>query len=738
MADQTSPIQPIEAAINVATRLNENFDAASPAMLYGRDARTTTGLTWGYIGGRFGGALIASGTVTLTASSTNHVVAARADGVVTNLVASTNWDNVTGYIRLYKVTAGASSVTGYEDHRQAIGGTGGGGGTIVAADISDSTTVGRAVLTAADELAARTAIGAGTSNFSGAYADLSGKPTLGTASALNVSASGDAAAGEVVKGDDTRLTASLTNPMTDEGDLIVGGAAGAPTRLGISTNGYVLTLASGVPVWAAPSGGGVGSFTGGALTSALDEAKGADIARAATTNIGAATGNFVHLTGTTTVTGLGTVQAGTRRIVRFAGAGILTHNATSLILPGAANITTAANDCAIFVSEGSGNWRCVAYSKANGQAVAVAATSITGFTSALNTASPNNTTNVSSIIASGGTTNQDAVYGPKGAGALLAQIPDNTATRGNRRGGWAVDFQRVRGSANQVASADYSVIVAGSNNRVTADYSSIISGDSNTVTGPISGIFVGVACTVSGTYSVVCGGSYNTVSGDNSGVFAGGSNSAGANNAAVLAGNGNTASGPHSVVCGGYSNTASGQQSFIGAGISNTASGIGSFIAGGTDGTTRGHVGASAHASGQFGTQGDAQTETLVLRTSTNDATATALTADGGTYLPDRQVGLPDNSFYEFEVSISARQNTTGDGAAFKIIGAIKRGSGAGTVEIVGTPAITVLGATAGAAAWAVNAATDTSQGALAITVTGEASKSIKWVARVQTVEVVG
>lgn len=264
MADQTSPIQPIEAATNVATRLNENFDAASPAMLYGRDARTTTGLTWGYIGGRFGGALIASGSVTLTASSTSHIVAARADGVVTSLVATTNWDDLTDYIRLYKVTAGASAVTGYEDHRQAIGGAGG-GGAIVAADITDSTTVGRAVLTAVDEPAARTAIGAGTSNFSGAYADLTGKPTLGTAAALNVAASGDAAAGEVVRGDDTRLgTGGMTNPMTTAGDLIVGGASGAPTRLGISTNGYVLTLASGVPVWAAASGGGGawGSITG--------------------------------------------------------------------------------------------------------------------------------------------------------------------------------------------------------------------------------------------------------------------------------------------------------------------------------------------------------------------------------------------------------------------------------------------------------------------------------------------
>lgn len=112
------------------------------------------------------------------------------------------------------------------------------------------------------------------------------------------------------------------------------------------------------------------SFSGGSLTTALNEAKGADIASAATTDIGAATGNFVHVTGTTTITALGTVQAGTRRIVRFAGALTLTHHATSLILPTGANITTAANDVAVFVSEGSGNWRCVGYQRANGQALA--------------------------------------------------------------------------------------------------------------------------------------------------------------------------------------------------------------------------------------------------------------------------------------------------------------------------------------------------------------------------------
>ena len=102
---------------------------------------------------------------------------------------------------------------------------------------------------------------------------------------------------------------------------------------------------------------------------ALNEAQGSNIASATTTDIGAATGNYVVVTGTTTITGLGTVQAGTRRIVEFSGALTLTHNATSLILPGGANITTAAGDCATFVSEGSGNWRCVSYVAATGMPV---------------------------------------------------------------------------------------------------------------------------------------------------------------------------------------------------------------------------------------------------------------------------------------------------------------------------------------------------------------------------------
>lgn len=95
------------------------------------------------------------------------------------------------------------------------------------------------------------------------------------------------------------------------------------------------------------------------------------IASAATTPIGAAgTALYTTITGTTAITSFGTVGAGTLRIVEFSGALTLTHNATSLKLPGSANITTATGDVAFFVSLGSGNWKCLHFGKADGAAVA--------------------------------------------------------------------------------------------------------------------------------------------------------------------------------------------------------------------------------------------------------------------------------------------------------------------------------------------------------------------------------
>lgn len=88
------------------------------------------------------------------------------------------------------------------------------------------------------------------------------------------------------------------------------------------------------------------------------------VASATTTDIGAVRGSQIEITGTTTITGFGTSK-NRRRSVRFSGALTLTHNATSLILPGAANITTVAGDTAEFISDNSGNWRCIHYNRAS-------------------------------------------------------------------------------------------------------------------------------------------------------------------------------------------------------------------------------------------------------------------------------------------------------------------------------------------------------------------------------------
>lgn len=86
------------------------------------------------------------------------------------------------------------------------------------------------------------------------------------------------------------------------------------------------------------------------------------IASAATTDIGTISEKSISVTGVVTITGLGTVSAGINKELRFAAALTLTHSA-ALLLPGAVNITTAANEVGTFRSLGAGNWICTGYSR---------------------------------------------------------------------------------------------------------------------------------------------------------------------------------------------------------------------------------------------------------------------------------------------------------------------------------------------------------------------------------------
>lgn len=113
--------------------------------------------------------------------------------------------------------------------------------------------------------------------------------------------------------------------------------------------------------------GRVGDTTAKRSTVCGLEAHGADIASSSTINLTNSTGQLVDVTGTTTITAI-TLAEGQERTVRFTGALTLTHS-SNLVLPGAANITTAAGDFAIFRGYGSSIVRMVHYQKAAGAPV---------------------------------------------------------------------------------------------------------------------------------------------------------------------------------------------------------------------------------------------------------------------------------------------------------------------------------------------------------------------------------
>lgn len=89
----------------------------------------------------------------------------------------------------------------------------------------------------------------------------------------------------------------------------------------------------------------------------------ATVASATTTDILGANSEFVAISGTTTITSFGT-GATRKRFCRATGAFKITHNGTSLICPGGADITTESGDTFIVVADASSNVRIVAYQRA--------------------------------------------------------------------------------------------------------------------------------------------------------------------------------------------------------------------------------------------------------------------------------------------------------------------------------------------------------------------------------------
>jgi hypothetical protein len=268
----------------------------------------------------------------------------------------------------------------------------------------------------------------------------------------------------------------------------------------------------------------------------------------------------------------------------------------------------------------------------------------------------------------------------------------------------------------------HGVVVGGGNNQATGSYS-FIGGGGDAGTAANRNV-------ASGAWSSVVGGFKNTASGISSFVGGGGFDG-------TYIG-GNTASASYSSVVGGFTNQSSNSGAFIGGGQNNIANGIHSGFVSGAYGTARGITGyqvfpANNQSLGQ--TNGQSQGALIVLAKQTTDATATILTSDNSSASGTNQVILPNNSAYYFRGEVVAGVTGAGDTKGWYIEGVIKRGAGVGTTALVGTPTVSSLYADVGAATWAVTALADTTNGGLKITVTGQASTTIRWVAQIRTTE---
>lgn len=362
-------------------------------------------------------------------------------------------------------------------------------------------------------------------------------------------------------------------------------------------------------------------------------------------------------------------------IVRNSGSADLT------VTRGTSTVTILAADSVEFVTDGTANGLFRVGSAAGGGGV-------TGFVTGKNTATPNATVPVCYIAVDDAAANVDLALQTKGTGALILGVPDNAATvGGNKRGANAIDIQQERTAATQVASGANAVAIG---RRCTSSNSSSTA--------------IGFDCLGSGIYAVSMGGSTS------------------------VTGNYSVGIGYTISVTGDYSVS-------FGANCSTNAAtqvAIGRFAHAGAI------IGNHAYSNDRFSVDGDSQKTSLVLRRSTSNATATVLATNGSAGSAANQKTLVNNSLVTFRGRVSARQNTTGDSAAWEFSGAIKRGANAASTALLSAVTPVLIGADTGAAAWALTVTADATTGCLKIEATGEASKTIRWVCVLDCCEVVG
>jgi hypothetical protein len=220
---------------------------------------------------------------------------------------------------------------------------------------------------------------------------------------------------------------------------------------------------------------------------------------------------------------------------------------------------------------------------------------------------------------------------------------------------------------------------------------------------------------------------------------------------AFAAGLSNTASGSYSVAMAGQSVQSIGQNSLaigsgaISSGDTSVALGSGAFansqyaIAIGRFNSTRSIIGYTVVNNGGAPistSNGVTQASVLILGKETTDATTSVITCNGLATSSNNQLTLPNNSAYYVRGSCIATVTGGGNTKAWSFEAVIKRGANAAATSIVGAVIKNIVAADAGAAAWDITISADTTNGALAVSVTGAAATTIRWVCRLDSTEV--
>jgi hypothetical protein len=212
----------------------------------------------------------------------------------------------------------------------------------------------------------------------------------------------------------------------------------------------------------------------------------------------------------------------------------------------------------------------------------------------------------------------------------------------------------------------------------------------------------------------------------------------------IRSNNTQVASGDYAVISGGSFNQASGLHSVIIGGNNNVNDAEYSVILGGVNGNTRGIDGAviMPHyaTGGASNSSGKIQSGYYLLSGDTLQSTSPIdLTTDGsGNISASNQITLVDNSAIYFKGTVVAKEINTPESpeiAVWEITGTAYRRVGNTTTNLVSIVVPTLINSTT-STSWQLTVSTENNLGCILIQAQGTADQQIRWVAKIETVEV--